>query len=216
VREDYIEVAERLVMFLQAYPQGSLQGSWGWLDDNHTVIVYQALAYRDPEDKRPGIGTASEPYPGQTNFTRGSEIMNAETSAWGRAICALGIAANRGVASAQDVRASRARSADSVAPPSTPTIERTQGPVLDDPWQSGPPAEYSGPPADSGAYASAKQIGLIRGKCKAAGFESEEQQLQLVNTCLDLANLPHVEAIARLDKRAASKVIEAILNSVTV
>ena len=85
-REDYIEVSERIQRFYEKYPDGSLQGSWEWLDDAHNVIVYRAEAYRTADDMRPGVGYASEPYPGVTNFTRGSEIMNAETSSWGRCL----------------------------------------------------------------------------------------------------------------------------------
>lgn len=46
--------------------------------------------------------------PGATNFTRGSEIENCETSAWGRAIAALGFEVKRGVASKQEVENKRA------------------------------------------------------------------------------------------------------------
>lgn len=219
-REDYIEVAERVQMFYDKYPNGSLQGSWCWLSDDRSTLVYTARAFRDPADPVPGVGHASEPFPGVTNFTRGSEIMNAETSAWGRAICALGIGANRGIASANEVRAQQGRIQDLTAPPSLPTL--TRGPVADDPWASpapfenSTPAEYTGPASSPGDYASPKQLGLIRSKCKESGFDTPEQQLQLVNTCLDLAELPHVDSFAQLNKRAASKVIDAILKSVTV
>jgi hypothetical protein len=106
--KDYIEVKDRIQLFLEQYPEGSLQGSWEHVEiAGESLIVYTARAYRHPEDTRPGIGTASEPFPGKTNFTRGSELANAETSSWGRAIVALGIAAHKGVASAQDVRKSQ-------------------------------------------------------------------------------------------------------------
>ena len=39
-----------------------------------------------------------------TPYTRNSEIENAETSAWGRAIAACGIEVRRGIASADEVR----------------------------------------------------------------------------------------------------------------
>ncbi len=52
----------------------------------------------------PGQGTAWEPVPGPTPFTRDSELQNAETSAWGRAIAALGFKVKDGIASAEDVR----------------------------------------------------------------------------------------------------------------
>ena len=54
-------------------------------------VMGSACAYRTPDDQRPGVGTAWELVPGTTNFTRGSEIQNLETSACGRAIGTLGI-----------------------------------------------------------------------------------------------------------------------------
>ena len=54
-REDYIEVSERIQKFYERYPDGSLQGSWEWLDDSHNVIVYRAEAYRTADDVRPGM-----------------------------------------------------------------------------------------------------------------------------------------------------------------
>jgi len=114
--EDYIPVNERIAQFIAKYPEGSLQpvdplnpytviegkGESSW-------IVYAAAAYRHPDDPRPGIGIAWEPVPGKTPYTRGSELMVAETSSWGRAIAALGIATNRSVASAEEVRSAQER-----------------------------------------------------------------------------------------------------------
>ena len=111
--QDYIEVKDRIQMFLDQYPEGSLQGSWEQVEiAGEHMIVYTARAFRSMTDERPGVGTASEPFPGKTNFTRGSELANAETSAWGRAIVALGIAAHKGVASAQDVRKAQLENKD--------------------------------------------------------------------------------------------------------
>jgi hypothetical protein len=42
--------------------------------------------------------------PGSTPYTRGSEIENTETSAWGRAIGALGIGIDKSIASGDEVR----------------------------------------------------------------------------------------------------------------
>jgi hypothetical protein len=114
---DYVEVAERLQEFYAKYPDGSLQGSWTWEQDG-TLIVYRAEAYRTPDDPRPGIGYAQECVPGKTTFTRGSELMNAETSAWGRAIAALGIATRKGIATAHEVRAAKARQQEPDTAPS--------------------------------------------------------------------------------------------------
>ena len=127
---DYIDVAARIVEFRTKHPSGSLQqvtldfrevaGKW-W-------VIYTAAAYRAPDDERPGIGTAWEPVPGKTNFTRDSELQNAETAAWGRAIvAALAADTKRGIASAEDVRNRRAdQDAPDEAPvaaPADPLVE---------------------------------------------------------------------------------------------
>lgn len=100
--DDYVPVQERVDAFIKAYPQGSLQSEIVELTDNRVTV--KALAYRTPDDPRPGIGHSSLGIPGATSFTKGSEIENAETSAWGRAIAALGFEVKRGIASAEEVR----------------------------------------------------------------------------------------------------------------
>ena len=99
----YVEVSERIAEFRAAFPDGSLQAEIVELRDD--LVIVKAYAYRTPDDPTPGTGLASEPIPGKTNFTRDSELMNAETSAWGRALIAVGAAdAKRGIASANEVR----------------------------------------------------------------------------------------------------------------
>lgn len=110
--DDYIEVNERLAAFYAKYPNGSLQSEWELKTVGDALfIVVTAYAYRDPYDARPGMGTAWELYPGRTPFTKGSELMVGETSAWGRAIASLGFKVKRSVASAEEVRAAEARRA---------------------------------------------------------------------------------------------------------
>jgi hypothetical protein len=109
--ESYNTVAERIAEFRAKHPEGSLRPA-DMLQPyevreiaGETVIVVVAAAYRAPDDPAPGIGMASEYYPGRTAFTRGSELMNAETSAWGRAIVAvLAADTQKGVASREEVR----------------------------------------------------------------------------------------------------------------
>jgi hypothetical protein len=123
--QGYVEVHDRIAAFngqdeaegaLKAkFPDGSLQGSyeiredWPSIKDGEIVrgplIIYTARAYRSQYDTRPGVGTASEPVPGHTPYTQNSELMNAETSAWGRALAAIGIKVREGIASANEVRA---------------------------------------------------------------------------------------------------------------
>jgi hypothetical protein len=113
---DYIPVNERIAAFIAKYPDGSLRPLWP--DEPYRVLgegetkwlVYGACAFRTPEDPAPGVGMAWEPVPGRTPYTRGSELMVAETSAWGRALAAIGIATNKSIASAEEVRSARERS----------------------------------------------------------------------------------------------------------
>ena len=105
--ENYIEVHERIQSFYAKYPDGSL-GCGRWYTDTigeQTYLIYQAFAYRHPKDECPGEGWAWEPVPGKTPYTNGSELMVAETSAWGRALAALGFEVKRGVASKEEVAA---------------------------------------------------------------------------------------------------------------
>ena len=73
-----------------------------------TFVLYVAACYRTPDDERPGIGSAWEPVPGKTPYTKDSELMVAETSAWGRAIVAATGAETKNngkIASADEVNA---------------------------------------------------------------------------------------------------------------
>lgn len=108
--DDYIDVAERLREFHEQFPDGTLQqvGLQFLEFAGNCWVVYSAAAYRHPDDPRPGIGTAWEPVPGRTNFTRDSEVQNAETAAWGRALVALGTTGTKRIASRQEVERSRA------------------------------------------------------------------------------------------------------------
>ena len=128
--KDYVPVNERVEAFLTKYPDGSLQSEVVAMTD--TVIAMKAYAYRSPDDPRPGIGHSSIEVPGKTPYTRGSEMENCETSAWGRAIAALGFEVKRGIASAEEVR-------NKAPHPPRPAPERptTPAPTPDAPSLSG-------------------------------------------------------------------------------
>src|SRR5947207_2214368 len=104
--DDYITVAERVVKFYESFPEGSLQSEIIEYDGKHVLI--KALAYRDRTDHRPGIGHAEElRAEGPVNKT--AMVENAETSAWGRAIAALGFEVKKGIASREEMELARAR-----------------------------------------------------------------------------------------------------------
>jgi hypothetical protein len=129
--ESYIDVAQRVADFRERYPEGTLapadpsqpfrfmqaQGT----DKNGEIvqqsfIVVVAAAYRTPDDPRPGVGMAWEIFPGRTPYTRGSELQNAETSAWGRAIIAVGASdSKRGITSRDEIRNRQAEREDPAA-----------------------------------------------------------------------------------------------------
>ena len=118
---DYIDVAARIVEYRGIYPTGALQP---WRDPYiaevtmpdgtiKSFMVYAAAAYGSPDDKLPGVGYAWEPIPGPTPFTRDSELQNAETAAWGRAMVAkLAVDTKKGIASMEEVRNRQTKTAE--------------------------------------------------------------------------------------------------------
>lgn len=107
---DYKEVSERIADLKAKHPDASLRPANP--DEpfkvvtiaDKTFIAYTAACYRTPDDQAPGIGVAWEPFPGRTSYTKDSELQNAETSAWGRAIVAALASESKNVASANEVR----------------------------------------------------------------------------------------------------------------
>lgn len=194
-RDDYIEVAERVRQFIEKYPEGSLASEWEYVQrDGEQWLVVKGYAYRNPQDARPGIGHAWEPIPGRTPYTKGSELMVGETSAWGRATAALGIAVNRGIATSDEVADAKGRRADPVA-------EKTAS--------MGSYRTPSGGHRQEGANpATPKQIGLLKGTMskmhvsEALLADFAQQQLGF--------ELP-VDGLQHLSKAQASALIDALL-----
>lgn len=141
---DYIEVPERIAAFKVKYPEGSLQTiDWQIVEvRDKTFIVYHAAAYRTEGDLRPGHGIAWEPFPGPSSFTRDSELMNAETSAWGRACVAVGVVASRKLASREEVENRMAGQSEPVGAPAEGCTNETEAPV--EPPVPGDEAEVPG------------------------------------------------------------------------
>ena len=143
---DYVDVKERITLFYEKYPEGSLQFEFkGILESNPDMIWGIAYAYRTPDDVRPATGTAAELAIGRTNFTKFSELQNLETSSFGRCIGALGIGLGKSVATKQEVEAAQARQ----EPSDDPWGERTPLPT---------PKAKKGLPDDM----TDKQYGLIK------------------------------------------------------
>lgn len=120
---NYKQVPERIKDFKEKHPEGNLEpvdktrpywferlqvivekDDGSSVEVTRTYLVYAAAAYRSPRDEHPGIGLAWEKFPGTTPYTKDSELQNAETSAWGRAIVAALASESKSIASAEDVR----------------------------------------------------------------------------------------------------------------
>ncbi len=105
---DYVEVRERIAIFYEMYGAGRLVTGEVRLSnepDGKPRVMVQGLAYRTPDDPLPGVGWSWMELPGTTSYTKGSELENTETSAWGRAIASLGILIDRSIASANEIAA---------------------------------------------------------------------------------------------------------------
>lgn len=114
--EDYVDVAERLRLAYDKWPElrlyahepKTIELTVHTQDGQaipRTFIQVAVTAYRSLEDSMPAVATAWEPFPGRTPYTRDSEMMNAETSAIGRVLGLMGIGIRRSIASANEVRA---------------------------------------------------------------------------------------------------------------
>lgn len=134
----YVEVKDRIRAFYAKYPEGRIQSEviegLSRIQGIDTVevtktnadgrsttqtesiavgyIAVKAYAYRTPDDPRPATGMSAMLMPGTTPYTRGSELENAETSAWGRALANLDILNDHSIASRDEV--SKARGGDDV------------------------------------------------------------------------------------------------------
>ena len=192
--DDYIDVAQRIADFRELYPIGTLQ-CHGWGIErigDQALVWYQAAAYRTPDDDRPGIGMAWELVPGRTPYTRGSELQNAETSAWGRAIIAVGASDSKaGIASREEVRNRAAEQAPPnmwLAAPETREdgsatfaeqermlhtagLPSTRLPATppDDQWYDAPPSD-TGPADERPGTITADQLRKLHARLSAKGI----------------------------------------------
>jgi len=188
--KDYVDVAARIAEFYTRFPDGSLQmDPPEWVEiDGAKFIMGRAYAYRTPDDGRPGIGTAWEPVPGRTPYTRGSEVQNLETSSWGRAIASLGIATRAGIATAQEVEGAQAR-----------RVEYVETGARSGPLARAQAREATGP-------ASSKQVGYLRKIMR----EQNITEYLLVDFAQDLGfELPQ-SGLEALTKQQASQLIDGL------
>ena len=108
--KDYVDVRQRVELFVQQWPTGSIQFDFkGLMPGRDDMIWGIATVWRTPDEVHPTTGVAAELINGKTGFTRNSELMNLETSAIGRALGMLGIGIKKSLASRDEVSLSEAR-----------------------------------------------------------------------------------------------------------
>jgi len=85
---NYVDVPSRFALALDKWPDLRVVESAPEVVTvgDQTFISVTMTVYRTPDYLIPARGCAWEPIPGKSSFTRGSEMMNASTSALGRAI----------------------------------------------------------------------------------------------------------------------------------
>lgn len=216
----YVDVAERIRMFKEKYPNGSLQP----LDHGkpfdvitvgeHTFVVYVAAAYRTPDDQRPGVGMAWEPYPGKSSFTRDSELMNAETSAWGRAIIATLAAETQKIASADEVRnrqvSEPAREGNVIPMPSkaAPRVDTTDS---QRPFGSREAMIANAEQKSQVAKATATSVNISEAQAKLLAKLAKEKQVDLLDFIAEHTGRV-VDDVGAITKKEASNVISQLMN----
>ena len=203
--DGYVQVVDRIKLFYARYPEGSLQmGTPTFIDiGEQKWAMGRAYAYRTPTDERPGVGTAWEIVPGTTNFTRGSEIQNLETSAWGRAIGSLGIGIDASIATLDEVQQAKERG----------KVMRTTEADPQDPWVTEAPKKdsHSTGKTTKGSSmfpATAPQLKAVHAILGKQGISDELDKLARVNEWLVGLNKEPVAAISELDKHTASGLID--------
>ena len=108
---DYVDVATRLAEAFQKYPELRVVEHEPVMiaAGDHLFVQVGVTVHRNPDDPVPCTAHAWEPFPGKTAFVRDSEMMNASTSAVGRALGLMGFGAKRSIASADEVRTAQVR-----------------------------------------------------------------------------------------------------------
>lgn len=210
--DGYIDVAERIRQLKAKYPDAVLRPynpaePFKIMEiGGREFIVYTAACYRTPDDPMPAIAVAAELSVGKTPYTKESEVMNAETSAWGRCIVAALAADTQKIASLEEVRNRRAEEA-------LPSIQEhpagSARPKLAPAANAPEPVAPRATPTPSGkpeVLLSAAQLGLVEKLCreKANGTPAAEFVKHIIQR--------EISTVNELTKREATAAINHLMN----
>ena len=190
--DNYVDVATRLKLAFERWPELRIQETSREvieMPDKSCFIRCTVTVWRDPKDPIPVIASACEIYPGRTPYTKFSESEVGYTSALGRALAFAGIAANKAIASRDEVQAAQSRQPTAQLAPVVPLHDVEQ------------PFESDG----ASPYASPKQLGLIRVLASQQGLSND----QLKEFCTNVVGRP-IMSSKELTKTEISKVIDAL------
>ena len=202
---NYVDVATRIRQLREKHPEAVLRPAnpaepFRIVEiGGREFIIYTAACYRSPNDPMPAIAVAAEPVIGSSSFTRNSEVMNAETSAWGRAIMAALAVDEPHIASRDEVANRRADETERLA-------EQTIREVFPESKPVAHPAAGNVPSVKKlAAVASEKQLNLIKKLCR------ERNITEITAHASDVLGQP-CENLSALTSKEASRVIESLMN----
>jgi hypothetical protein len=192
--DNYVDVATRLKLAFEKYPDLRIQETKREIvemPDKSCFIRCEVTVWRDASDPIPAVATACELYPGRTPYTRYSENEVGFSSALGRALAYAGFAANKAIASRDEVEAAQSRQNTHLAP--VVALHEVEQPF--------------GDTTDNKQYASPKQRGMIR----ALAFEKKIGTTELMPYINKVLNNKY-SSIEAITKNEASQVIESLQN----
>lgn len=138
--DGYIDVPTRLGLALLRFPELRVTESNPVIVKvgESSFVQVTTTVWRTPDDPIPCRATAWEPIPGRSPFTRDSEMMNASTSALGRALGLMGLGLKGSISTSDEIRNRTSDSSARAHPsreagmrPSNPPYEETdpEGPI---------------------------------------------------------------------------------------
>ena len=178
--KNYIEVKDRIQMFYDKYPEGTLHFQYkGVLEFNGETFIYgEAFAYPERDKMAYASGWAMEKVPAK-GFGRGSEMPLLETSCWGRSIAALGIAVTRSIASREEVEKYVNPQNDPWQTPPDSVLSQNKGKISP---ETPAPISSQGQGLETGYFgsyrvATEKQINFLHSLCKRVYTDWDKEKL---------------------------------------
>jgi len=189
--DNYVDVATRLRLAFEKYPDLRIQETAREvveMPDKSCFIRCTVTVWRDANDPIPVVASACELYPGRTPYTKFSENEVGFSSALGRALAYAGFAANKAIASRDEVEAAQSRQQTHLAP--VKPLHDIEVPFPEVQHQPAP---------------STKQLGLMRALANGQGITGDK----LKEYCSNVLKR-QINTTGDLTKSDISKVIDAL------